>query len=66
LLNQQGDKLSKQTMATAIATDNPQLTLQALQSAAGHLGLTSLPNDAHVTIAEWLLAATQAWREQKM
>ena len=66
VLDQQGDKLSKQTMATAIATDNPQLTLQALQSAASHLGLTSLPNDSHVTIAEWLLAATQAWREQKI
>ena len=66
VLDQQGDKLSKQTLATAIATDNPQLTLQALQSAASHLGLSSLPTDAHLTIAEWLLAATQAWREQKI
>ena len=66
VLDQRGDKLSKQTMATAIATDNAQLTLQALQLAAGHLGLTSLPNKDHVTIAEWLLAATQAWREQKI
>ena len=66
VLDQRGDKLSKQTMATAIATDNAQLTLQALQLAAGHLGLTSLPNKDHVTIAEGLLAATQAWREQKI
>jgi len=66
VLDQQGEKLSKQTMATAIATDNPQLTLQALQIAASHLGLIALPDGLYLTIAEWLLAATQAWREQKI
>ena len=66
VLDQQGEKLSKQTMATAIATDNPQITLQALQIAASHLGLIALPDGLYLTIAEWLLAATQAWREQKI
>ena len=66
VLDQQGEKLSKQTMATAIAPDNPQLTLQALQIAASHLGLIALPDGLYLTIAEWLLAATQAWREQKI
>lgn len=66
VLDQRGEKLSKQTLATAIATENPQLTLQALQAAANHLGLANLSNRHHLTIAEWLHAATHAWREQKI
>ncbi len=66
VLDAQGEKLSKQTLASAIHTENTTLSLQALQQAARHLGLSDLPNDAHCTIAEWLLAATQAWREQKI
>ena len=66
VLDAQGEKLSKQTLASAIHTENTTLSLLALQQAARHLGLSDLPNDAHCTIAEWLLAATQAWREQKI
>ena len=29
---------------------------------AGHLGLNNFPDGEHVTIAEWLLAATRAWK----
>ena len=66
VLDAQGEKLSKQTLALAIHKENTTLSLQALQQAAQHLGLSNLSNDSHYTIAEWLLVATQAWREQKI
>jgi glutamyl-Q tRNA(Asp) synthetase len=56
-----GEKLSKQTLATAIRTENDQQALTELRQAASHLGLKNLPDGKATSIAEWLLAATQAW-----
>ena len=61
VLDQHGEKLSKQTMATQIHTESEQESLAELRKAASHLGLQGLPDGKHVRIAEWLLAATQAW-----
>jgi glutamyl-Q tRNA(Asp) synthetase len=60
VLDEHGEKLSKQTLASAINTENTELALQELRKAAKHLGLRNLP-DGTTSIAEWLLAATQAW-----
>lgn len=61
VLDEHGEKLSKQTLASAIHTDNAQQALQELRKAAEHLGLRDLPDGKETSIAEWLLAATQAW-----
>ena len=61
VLDEYGEKLSKQTLASAIHTDNAQQALQELRKAAAHLGLRDLPDGKETSIAEWLLAATQAW-----
>ena len=61
VLDEHGEKLSKQTLATAIHTENAQQALQELRKAAVRLGLSNLPDGKTVSIAEWLLAATQAW-----
>ena len=61
VLDEHGEKLSKQTLASAIHTDNAQQALQELRKAARHLGLKELPDGKDTSIAEWLLAATQAW-----
>jgi len=61
VLDEHGEKLSKQTLASAIHTDNTQQALQELHKAAKHLGLRNLPDGKTTSIAEWLLAATQAW-----
>ena len=61
VLDEHGEKLSKQTLASAIHTENAQQALQELRKAAGHLGLRDLPDGKDTSIAEWLLAATQAW-----
>jgi glutamyl-Q tRNA(Asp) synthetase len=61
VLDEHGEKLSKQTLATAIHTDNEQQALNELRKAAIHLGLRDLPDGKDTSIAEWLLAATQAW-----
>jgi glutamyl-Q tRNA(Asp) synthetase len=61
VLDEHGEKLSKQTLASAIHTENAQQALQELRKAAGHLGLKELPDGKDTSIAEWLLAATQAW-----
>jgi glutamyl-Q tRNA(Asp) synthetase len=53
--NAQGEKLSKQTAAPALALHNPLATLRA---AGQHLGLHQLPGH---TVSEWLHAATLAW-----
>jgi len=62
VLDEHGEKLSKQTLATQINTQDDKRSLIELRKAAIHLGLHNLPNGENVTIAEWLLAATQAWR----
>jgi glutamyl-Q tRNA(Asp) synthetase len=61
VLDEHGEKLSKQTLASAIHTGNAQQTLEELRKAARHLGLRDLPDGKDTSIAEWLLAATQAW-----
>ena len=64
VLDEHGEKLSKQTLASAIHTENTQQALQELRKAAGHLGLRDLPDGKDTSIAEWLLAATQAWNRK--
>ena len=61
VLDEHGEKLSKQTLATQINTQDEKHSLMELRKAAKHLGLKNLPDGENVTIAEWLLAATHAW-----
>ena len=62
VLDEYGEKLSKQTLATQINTQDEKYSLIELRKAAKHLGLKNLPDSKNVTIAEWLLAATHAWK----
>ena len=62
VLDEYGEKLSKQTLATQINTQDEKHSLIELRKAAIHLGLKNLPDGENVTIAEWLLAATHAWQ----
>jgi len=62
VLDEHGEKLSKQTLATQINTQDEKHALAELRKAAQHLGLRDLPDGENITIAEWLLAATRAWR----
>jgi len=62
VLDEHGEKLSKQTLATQINTQDEKHALLELRKAAIHLGLKDLPDGENMTIAEWLLAATCAWR----
>ena len=64
VLDEHGEKLSKQTLASAIHTENAQQALQELRKAARHLGLRDLPDGEETSIAQWLLAATQAWERK--
>jgi glutamyl-Q tRNA(Asp) synthetase len=61
VLDEHGEKLSKQTLAMQIQTRNPEDVLMELRKAGQHLGLQGLPDGDTTTVAEWLLAATQAW-----
>ena len=61
VLDEHGEKLSKQTLATQINTQDAKHSLIELRKAATHLVLQNLPDGENVTIAEWLLAATHAW-----
>lgn len=63
VLDEHGEKLSKQTLATQINTQDERHALIELRKAAIHLGLRNLPDGEKVTIAEWLLAATHAWKK---
>ena len=62
VLDEHGEKLSKQTLATQINTQDDRHCLMELRKAAKHLGFSGLPDGERVTIAEWLLAATHAWK----
>ena len=62
VLDDHGEKLSKQTLATQINTQDEKHSLMELRKAAKHLGLKNLPDGENTTIAEWLLAATHAWK----
>jgi len=64
VLDEHGEKLSKQTLATQIHTQDIKSALHELRKAAAHLGLRNLPNGESVSIPEWLLAATYAWGNQ--
>ena len=61
VLDEYGEKLSKQTLATQINSQDEKHSLAELRKAAQHLGLRGLPDGENITIAEWLLAATRAW-----
>jgi glutamyl-Q tRNA(Asp) synthetase len=61
VLDEHGEKLSKQTLATRIQTQTEKEALAELRKAASHLRLKELPDGDNITINEWLLAATQAW-----
>ncbi len=61
VLDEQGEKLSKQTLAMQIQTQTAKEALAELRKAGKHLGLSDLPDGENITISEWLLAATQAW-----
>ena len=60
-LDEHGEKLSKQTLATQIQTQTAKEALAELRKAGKHLGLRDLPDGESITISEWLLAATHAW-----
>lgn len=62
VLDEHGEKLSKQTLATQINTQDEKHSLMELRKAAKHLRLKNLPDGENTTIAEWLLAATHAWK----
>ena len=64
VLDEHGEKLSKQTLATQINTQDAKNSLAELRKAAQHLGLRNLPDGENITIAEWLLAATLAWKSK--
>ncbi|SOZ98304.1 putative glutamyl t-RNA synthetase with nucleotidylyl transferase domain [Cupriavidus taiwanensis] len=57
VVNQLGEKLSKQSGAQAIDTTAP---LDALREAGAHLGLSN----AAGTVQDWLARATDGWRER--
>jgi glutamyl-Q tRNA(Asp) synthetase len=58
VVNEQGEKLSKQNGATALDSDKP---LDALSAAARHLGLKVEGAAAHTTLDGFYAAATVAW-----
>jgi glutamyl-Q tRNA(Asp) synthetase len=58
VLNERGEKLSKQTLAPALDAGD---ALRALERAAHHLGLPRIGADGR---AAFLRAATRAWRER--
>ena len=62
VLDEHGEKLSKQTLASQINTQDEKCSLRELRKAAQHLGLRNLPDGENITIAEWLMAATRAWK----
>lgn len=64
VLDEYGEKLSKQTLAPQIHTQDTKSVLQELRKAAVHLGLKNLPDRENISIPEWLLAATHAWGNQ--
>ncbi len=61
VLNEQHEKLSKQTQAPAVATDSSENALNALRPAGQHLGLSNpeLFKNKDWSISQWLENATQ-------
>lgn len=60
VMNEQGEKLSKQNGATALDRDKP---IEALSAAARHLGL-GLGRTAPTTLESFYAAATAAWAQR--
>jgi glutamyl-Q tRNA(Asp) synthetase len=59
--NELGEKLSKQTGASALDASRP---LDALHAAARHLGLEGLNSDAQTSLDAFYAAATAAWAKR--
>lgn len=57
VINEIGEKLSKQSGALAIDTGAP---LAALREAGSHLGLVNNAGN----VKDWLASATEAWRQR--
>ncbi|MEO0047240.1 MAG: hypothetical protein RLZZ410_199 [Pseudomonadota bacterium] len=65
VLDENNEKLSKQTLAKAIHTDTAKNSLKALQAAAKHLGLSDerLYKETFQTPSKWLGVAIENYRE---
>jgi glutamyl-Q tRNA(Asp) synthetase len=63
-LDENQEKLSKQTMATSIQTDSSGNALKALRGAGLHLGLSDsmLFNQNDLSVAKWLERAIQNYK----
>jgi glutamyl-Q tRNA(Asp) synthetase len=76
VLDENQEKLSKQTKATAIACSTPGEALKALQAAAKHLGLNDFngsdskevngPKVNESTIKQWLASAVEHYRKTRL
>ena len=64
VLDEFGEKLSKQTLASAINTSTPTAALKALEQAASHLDLQAISKQKFHSTNEFLVAATTAWKDQ--
>lgn len=62
VLNEQSEKLSKQSGALAIQTESPEQALSALRQAAKHLGLTGDLYSGNLSISDWLAKAVSSAR----
>ena len=62
VVNEENEKLSKQTKARPVLPKSDSESLDYLNAAAKHLGL-HLSNEPK-TISEWLLLATQSWKNR--
>jgi len=65
VLDDNQEKLSKQTLALAIQTNSSENVLKALRGAGLHLGLTNsaLFNQNDLSVSQWLERAVQNYRE---
>ena len=66
VLDNNQEKLSKQTKAKAVEVDTPEQVLKALQAAGKHLGLDNplLFTAPHLSAAKWLMLAVENFQEQ--
>jgi glutamyl-Q tRNA(Asp) synthetase len=64
VVNESGEKLSKQTQAAAIETYSKEIILATLNNAANHLGIYQIiGSEGSVSIERWLMCALRAWKE---
>ena len=64
--NEVGEKLSKQTQASAIETHSREIILATLNRAAHYLGIENATLARQTSIAQWLRVATERWKDQLM